>query len=567
MAVITIDDTTVTGSGTAPNAPTNLTIEPEWDSIRLHWDNPTNRDLDYIQIWRSTTNVRSAATMVAQVKANDYNDHSLETGTRYYWIRAINTVGLTSDYLPNTSTTTISGIPEQVAVTSAADRDLLQYDSATSSWVNGALRDNTLIKGALQSTTNSAYSFLSPALTGVTSNNGVEAASSFPSGTQGYGAQGSFIHYFGDTLAAANTSAVFAFRTANGNSVTGTTVPFTGIASVAPSAVVSTNTLGGLNFNGYSTTNFSDMVGSTNQGGAVNAIHALQAQGYANETFSDSTLTLTSTNVTAVASSFASSLTTPTVTGTRGQISFGAITLAVGQAIRVSGTLSGDATGIVSGQDYYIVVTNGTTTATLSATPGGVPITTSGSTLTGLTLRRCSVTFTMTGQTSVPFGRGAKVAVSGVNNVTDGTYAVWGTPTTSGMSIGIPWTFGSTPTVSGSQSFSCTTAYMGSGWRVRGYGSGIPANVQNRVNFVDHNATTANYRADTFNIAGGAYGDTSTTRLQVDSTKITASLPVVFPSMDTTARNLLTALAGMVIFNTTTVKLECYDGTTWQALF
>jgi hypothetical protein len=34
-------------------------------------------------------------------------------------------------------------------------------------------------------------------------------------------------------------------------------------------------------------------------------------------------------------------------------------------------------------------------------------------------------------------------------------------------------------------------------------------------------------------------------------------------AMDTTARNALTAVAGMVIFNTTTAALEYYDGTAW----
>ena len=164
----------------------------------------------------------------------------------------------------------------------------------------------------------------------------------------------------------------------------------------------------------------------------------MQVQSYAAEAFSDSTLTLTSTNVTTVASRIRAALGSPTVTGTKGQISFTSTTPVVGQAIRVTGTLTGNATGITSGTDYWIIATNGTTTATLSATPGGSPINTTGTTLTGLTLNRCSVTFTMTGLTSVPYGRGAKVAVSGVNNVTSGTYPVWGTPTTTSMSIGIP---------------------------------------------------------------------------------------------------------------------------------
>lgn len=548
MAVVTITDTTVTGTGTAPDAPTALTTETEWDAVRLHWTNPSQRDVDYIQIWRSTTNDRATATMVAQVKANDYTDHSLETGTRYYWIRAISTTGLTSAYHPSSATAGVSGIPDQVAVTSPQDKHLLQYDSATSTWTNGHLRDNTLIQGALQGSTNASYTFPLSTLSTVTSNTGIEAVSGMPASTLGYGSQGSFIHYFGDTFAGSNTSAVFAFRTANGNSTTSGTVPFTGLAPVAASAVVSGNTTGGLNFNGYATTGFSDYISTQNQGGGINAIHALQAQAVAQETFSDSTLTLTSANITAVSgSTFRATLNTVSVVGTRGQIQYAGTLGAVGHAIQVTGTLIGTATGITAGNYWIVAYTNDGTnsTATLSATPGGAPITTTAGTLNGLTLRRCGVIFTLTGQTTVPFGRGAKVAVTNVTNVTDGTYPVFGTPTTTSISLGIPYT--TTPTLPGTQTFSCTASYLGSSWRVRGFPLATPANVQNRVNFIDHSAASATYRADTFVIAGGAYGDTSAARLTVDSTKITAALPVVFPSYTKAQAATITGAVGWQI--------------------
>jgi len=74
------------------------------------------------------------------------------------------------------------------------------------------------------------------------------------------------------------------------------------------------------------------------------------------------------------------------VTGTAGQCSCTAINgLFIGQAVVVSGTLSGTATGIVSGFTYYIIATDGTSTFTLSATPGGTALTTTAGTTTGLT--------------------------------------------------------------------------------------------------------------------------------------------------------------------------------------
>ena len=162
MATIVIDDDTVTGGGTAPDAPTDLITESEWDGVRLHWTLPPQRDVDYIEIWRSTTNDRSTATLVAEIKACCYVDHSLETGTRYYWVRARSNTGLTSDYEPLSSTGGVSGIPEAVAdVGSATQGQLLAYDG--SQWANtgtvtsaSSLRFRRAVSGA----TGSAYALL-----------------------------------------------------------------------------------------------------------------------------------------------------------------------------------------------------------------------------------------------------------------------------------------------------------------------------------------------------------------------------------------------------------------------
>lgn len=42
--------------------------------------------------------------------------------------------------------------------------------------------------------------------------------------------------------------------------------------------------------------------------------------------------------------------------------------------------------------------------------------------------------------------------------------------------------------------------------------------------------------------------------------------PLVFASLDTTARDLLEAVAGTAIFNTTDEQFQVYDGTGWVAL-
>jgi hypothetical protein len=76
-----------------------------------------------------------------------------------------------------------------------------------------------------------------------------------------------------------------------------------------------------------------------------------------------------------------------TITGTAGQFSCSANTLAVGQPICITGPYGG--TGSISGYNtgtiYYIIATNGSTTFTLSASYGGTAITTTAGTPTGIT--------------------------------------------------------------------------------------------------------------------------------------------------------------------------------------
>jgi hypothetical protein len=137
MAVITIDDDTVTGEGTAPNAPTGLTAETEWDGVRLYWVNPSNRDLDYIEIYRSATNDRATATKVAEIKGNNYLDHDIDTspGPRYYWILSRSTTGLPStSYEPAGATAGVVGTPDAVNLTSVSAGQVLFYDGTQ--WVN-----------------------------------------------------------------------------------------------------------------------------------------------------------------------------------------------------------------------------------------------------------------------------------------------------------------------------------------------------------------------------------------------------------------------------------------------
>jgi hypothetical protein len=441
-------------------------------------------------------------------------------------------------------------------------------DNPTFGTVTANLTDGSKVLGSLQATTNTSYTFPPVALNTITNNNGLDAASSMSSGSSlGLGAQGQFTHYFGDTFAGGNTTAVFSFKTANGNSASSGTIPFTGVAVSTPSAVTSANTIGGLNFNGYATTGFTDYIGTQNQGGGSNAIHAGQIQFAPTETFADGTLTISGATITAV-SRLNVTQTVTAVGGTRGQLTIPSTLAGVGQAVIVTGTDTNNV-GIAPGT-YYIVANNGgasnSTQITLGTSPGGAPITTTAGTPTGLTFTRQMIIVTYSAQSNIPFGQNAKVTISGFTNVTSGTYMLIGAGTTTTANIGAPSS--AAPSLSGSQSISCPTITAGAAQlRVRAFPAATPLNSGNRVDLINHSAASATYRTDSFVIAGGAYGNTSAARVTVDSAKATFGLPVAYPSYTTTTRNALTPAAGWVIWNTTTVKLECYDGTAWQALF
>ena len=55
--------------------------------------------------------------------------------------------------------------------------------------------------------------------------------------------------------------------------------------------------------------------------------------------------------------------------------------------------------------------------------------------------------------------------------------------------------------------------------------------------------------------------------LDMTGNNIKSVSQVIFAGMTTTARDALTASAGMVIYNSSTKKLQCYNGSSWNDLF
>ena len=55
--------------------------------------------------------------------------------------------------------------------------------------------------------------------------------------------------------------------------------------------------------------------------------------------------------------------------------------------------------------------------------------------------------------------------------------------------------------------------------------------------------------------------------LDMTGNNIKSVSQVIFAGMTTTERNALTAASGMVIYNSSTNKLQCYNGSSWNDLF
>lgn len=97
---------------TAPGAPHTLSIVASLRSAFLKWINPVDPDLDVIEIWSHSADVRGSATLVGTSKGTSFTHTGLTTGQqRFYWIRARNTSGVIG---PWNATAGVAVTPGQV---------------------------------------------------------------------------------------------------------------------------------------------------------------------------------------------------------------------------------------------------------------------------------------------------------------------------------------------------------------------------------------------------------------------------------------------------------------------
>ena len=143
MANVTIDGTTIGGS--TPDAPTSLTATAGFDGVFLKWSNPTNATISHIQIATGNVNNRanSWVTTLANVNANAFYDHTTGSETKYYWVRAVSTLGTAGNWNAGATSGT-SATPQEVTVSSPVSGQVLAYDgSIWSNTSNIAITENT----------------------------------------------------------------------------------------------------------------------------------------------------------------------------------------------------------------------------------------------------------------------------------------------------------------------------------------------------------------------------------------------------------------------------------------
>lgn len=76
---------------TQPPAPINLTVTGALSTILIDWDTPTYSNHGYTEIWRSSTNLIGAASLVGMAPGSVYADSVGGGHGYYYWVRFVST--------------------------------------------------------------------------------------------------------------------------------------------------------------------------------------------------------------------------------------------------------------------------------------------------------------------------------------------------------------------------------------------------------------------------------------------------------------------------------------------
>ena len=96
------------GDQTAPAGASTITATAGIQQIKLNWENPSDSDLAFIEIFENTTNNQGTSTLVVQTLADQHTITGLANNvTRYYWLRSADRSGNRSGFSSAVSATTL----------------------------------------------------------------------------------------------------------------------------------------------------------------------------------------------------------------------------------------------------------------------------------------------------------------------------------------------------------------------------------------------------------------------------------------------------------------------------
>ena len=96
------------GDTTPPGTPSNLAANGLYKSVDIRWTNPTDQDLDYVEVWENTTDNLSGASLIGTSGSSNFIRANLSNNvTRYYWVRAVDLSLNKSPFTSSINTTTL----------------------------------------------------------------------------------------------------------------------------------------------------------------------------------------------------------------------------------------------------------------------------------------------------------------------------------------------------------------------------------------------------------------------------------------------------------------------------
>ena len=365
--------------------------------------------------------------------------------------------------------------------------------------------DMSRVLGQLYLSRNSSWTPVPNSLTSLAGNNGIAIGSSNPGSGNGYSPQLQLVYCSGDTTAGTNASSAIVTRGS-----TGTTA--------SPTAIATNQVAGTWNWDGYATNGWASTLATVNSGAGTTSLSPLQAQGYAISAFTDD--------------------------------GAGTVTNAP-MGFRVRGFAA--STNLTAANRFNFMDLNATSdtfkTTTFNIQPTATATNYASFSATGSTIQNSATTnLIRTGSTGaqVPATilRYSRTDQTGPqdNDGVDFRLSVGGTSTTSN--------FGRVDGV-----------YKSSGLNEIGISVSTDSFATNT------NRIFIGTRESTKIQATPSGGGSVSTIVTATDLSVGMARAVAFANYTTTQRNALTPAAGWVIWNTTTVKLECYDGANWQALF